>query len=74
MRIFEVHLRSGAKAEITAEVLQDDDGNDNRIYFYRDKRLKQLVAYFNREDVAGITFGQENSGAIHSRFPTSSQR
>ena len=67
MRIFEVHLRSGAKAEVTAEVLQDNNANDNKIYFYRDHSLKQLVAYFNREDVAGITFGQENSGTIYNR-------
>ena len=69
MRIFEVHLRSGAKTEITAEVLQETDGNgnNNRIYFYRDQSLKHLVAYFNRDDVAGITFGAENSGTIYNR-------
>jgi len=66
MRIFEVHLRSGTKAEITAEVLQDEE--KDKLYFYRDKSLKQLVAYFNRDEVAGIIFGQENSGTIH-RYP-----
>ncbi len=35
MRVFEVHLRSGAKVEVTAEVLQDNPGNDDKIYFYR---------------------------------------
>jgi hypothetical protein len=28
-----------------------------------------LVAYFNREDVAGITFGQEISSTIQHHFP-----
>jgi hypothetical protein len=68
MRIFEVHLRSGAKAEITAEVLHDSDGKDDKIYFYRDIGLKQLAAYFNREDVVGITFGQENSSTLYNRL------
>jgi hypothetical protein len=61
-------LRSGAKTEITAEVLQDSAGSDSKIYFYRDKSLKQLAAYFNREDVAGIIFGQENSSTLRNRF------
>ena len=69
MRVFEVLLRSGAKAEVTAEILHDTTEQDNKIYFYRDKSLKQLAAYFNREDVAGIIFGQENSSTIRSRFP-----
>jgi hypothetical protein len=61
MRIFEVHLRSGAKAEITAEIFQEKTGEENKIYFYRDQGLKHLAAYFNREDVAGIVFGQDNA-------------
>jgi hypothetical protein len=65
MRIFEVYLRSGAKAEVTAEILQDNGEVDNKVYFYRDKSLKQLAAYFNREEVAGIIFGQENSSSIY---------
>lgn len=69
MRIFEVHLRSGATIEITAEILQDDSKESHKIFFYRDKRLNQLVAYFNREDVAGITFGQEISSTIQHHFP-----
>jgi hypothetical protein len=68
MRVFEVLLRSGAKTEITAEILQDSAGADSKIYFYRDKSLKQLAAYFNREDVAGIIFGQENSSTLRNRF------
>jgi hypothetical protein len=67
MRVFEVVLRSGAKAEITAEILHDDSGEDNRIYFYRDKGLKQIVAYFNKEDVAGIVFGPDHS-SISPRY------
>jgi hypothetical protein len=61
MRIFEVVLRSGARAEVTAEIFQEKPGEDDRIYFYRDKGLKQLAAYFNRDDVAGIIFGQDNA-------------
>ena len=52
MRAYEVVMRSGAKAEVTAEVMHDDPGLDDKIYFYRDKGLKQLVAYFLREEVA----------------------
>jgi hypothetical protein len=61
MRIFEVVLRSGARAEITAEIFQEKTGEDNKIYFYRDQGLKHLAAYFNRDDVAGIIFGQDNA-------------
>ncbi len=61
MRIFEVVLRSGARAEVTAEIFQEKTGEDNRIYFYRDQGLKHLAAYFNREDVAGIIFGQDSA-------------
>jgi hypothetical protein len=64
MRIFEVILRSGAKAEVMAETLHDSAANDNKIYFYRDKGMKQLVAYFNREDVAGMVLGPDNSTVI----------
>jgi hypothetical protein len=67
MRVFEVILRSGAKAEIMAEVLHDDYGKDNKIYFYKDEGLKQLVAYFNREDVAGIVLGPDNANVHRYR-------
>ncbi len=60
MRAYEVVMRSGAKNEVMAEVLHDDPGLDDKIYFYRDKCLKQLVAYFLREEVAGIILGPEN--------------
>jgi len=63
MRVYEVVLRSGAKAEVAAEVLHDDAGNDNKIYFYRDHGRKQLVAYFLREEIAGIVVGPDNSSA-----------
>jgi hypothetical protein len=67
MRIFEIVLRSGAKAQVTAEIFQEKPDEDNRIYFYRDQGLKQLAAYFNREDVAGIIFGQDQSGSLYTR-------
>jgi hypothetical protein len=63
MRVYEVVLRSGAKAEVAAEVLHDDAGNDNKIYFYRDLGQKQLVAYFLRDEIAGIIVGPDNSSA-----------
>ena len=63
MRIYEIVLRSGAKAEVTAEVLHDDVGKDNKIYFYRDLSQKQLVAYFLRDEIAGIVVGPDNSSA-----------
>ena len=61
MRAYEVVMRSGAKNEVVAEVLHDDPGLDDKIYFYRDHGLKQLVAYFLREEVAGIILGPESS-------------
>jgi hypothetical protein len=61
MRIFEVVLRSGAKAAITAEIMDDQTANDDKIYFYRDNGLKQLAAYFNRADVVGIVLGPDHS-------------
>ena len=64
MRAYEVVMRSGAKTEVMAEVLHDDPGLDDKIYFYRDKGLKQLVAYFLRDEVAGIILGPENSSAV----------
>lgn len=64
MRAYEVVMRSGAKNEVTAEVMHDDPALDDRIYFYRDTTQKQLVAYFLREEVAGIILGPDNvSGA-----------
>jgi hypothetical protein len=38
----------------------DDVDADQKIYFYRDNGLKQLVAYFIREEVAGIILGPDN--------------
>ncbi len=63
MRVYEVVLRSGAKAEVTAEILHDDVSQDNKIYFYRDHGRKQLVAYFLRDEIAGIVVGPDNSSA-----------
>ncbi len=60
MRVFEVIMRSGAKNDITAEVMHDEPSRDDKIYFYRDKGLKQLVAFFLREEVAGIILGPDN--------------
>jgi len=67
MRVYEVVFRSGAKAEITAEILHDDPGIDNKIYFYRDKGLKQLVAYFLRDEIAGIILGPDNAATMARR-------
>ena len=64
MRVYEVVMRSGAKNEVTAEVMHDDPGLDNKIYFYRDKGLKQLVAYFIRDEVAGIVLGPDNASSV----------
>ena len=64
MRVFEVVFRSGAKVDVTAETLHDDDTKDNKIYFYRDKTHKQLVAYFIREEVAGIILGPDNPNTL----------
>jgi hypothetical protein len=61
MRVYEIIMRSGAKNEVTAEVVHDDPGVDDKIYFYRDKGLKQLVAYFVRDEVAGIILGPDNA-------------
>ena len=64
MRAYEVVMRSGAKNEVTAEVMHDDPALDDKIYFYRDKGQKQLVAYFIREEVAGIILGPDNASAV----------
>ena len=64
MRVYEVVMRSGAKNDVTAEVLHDDPTLDDKIYFYRDKGLKQLVAYFIRDQVAGIILGPDNASAV----------
>ena len=57
-------MRSGAKNEVTAEVIRDEPALDDKIYFYRDKGLKQLVAYFIRDQVAGIILGPDNASAV----------
>jgi hypothetical protein len=64
MRVYEVVMRSGAKNEVMAEVMHDDPVVDDKIYFYRDKGLKQLVAYFIRDQVAGIILGPDNASAV----------
>jgi hypothetical protein len=64
MRIYEVVMRSGAKNEVTAQVVHDDPDADNKIYFYRDKGQKQLVAYFMRDEVAGIILGPDNATSV----------
>jgi hypothetical protein len=64
MRVYEIVMRSGAKNEVTAEVLHDDPALDDKIYFYRDKGLKQLVAYFIRDQVAGIILGPDNAAGV----------
>jgi hypothetical protein len=64
MRAYEIVLRSGAKTEVTAEVIHDDPSIDDKIYFYRDKGQKQLIAYFLRDQVAGIILGPDNAGAV----------
>jgi hypothetical protein len=61
MRVYEVVMCSGARNEVTAEILHDDPAHDNKIYFYRDKGQKQLVAYFLRDEVAGIIIGADNA-------------
>jgi len=64
MRVYEVVMRSGAKNEVTAEVMHDDPTHDDKIYFYRDAGQKQLVAYFLREEVAGIVLGPDNVSGV----------
>jgi hypothetical protein len=61
MRVYEIVMRSGAKCEVTAEIIHDDPTLDDKIYFYRDKSQKQLVAYFLREYVAGMILGPDNA-------------
>jgi hypothetical protein len=61
MRVYESLFRSGTKIEVTAEVLHDDRAIDNKIYFYRDSEQKQLVAYFLRDEIAGIILGPDNA-------------
>jgi hypothetical protein len=64
MRVYEIVLRSGAKTEITAEILHDDKTLDNKIYFYRDSEQKQLVAYFLRDEIAGIILGADSARTL----------
>jgi hypothetical protein len=64
MRAYEVLMRSGAKNEVMAEVMHDDAALDDKIYFYRDTTQKQLVAYFLREEVAGIILGPDNVSGV----------
>ncbi|HEV3273058.1 MAG TPA: hypothetical protein VGZ93_12835 [Candidatus Methylacidiphilales bacterium] len=64
MRSYEVVMRSGAKNEVIAEVMHDDPALDDKIYFYRDPMQKQLVAYFLRQEVAGIILGPDNVSGV----------
>ena len=64
MRAYEVVMRSGAKNEVTAEVIRDEPALDDKIYFYRDKGQKQLVACFLRDKLAGIILGPDNASAV----------
>jgi len=64
MRAYEIVLRSGAKIEVTAEVVHDVPAHDDKIYFYRDKGQKQLVAYFLRNEVVGIIFGLNDTAGV----------
>ncbi len=68
MRVYEVVLRSGAKAEVTAEIMHDDAARDTKIYFFRDKGQKQMVAYFLREEVAGVILGQDSGSTVPARY------
>ena len=64
MRVYEIVFRSGAKTEVTAEILHDDITIDNKVYFYRDSEHKQLVAYFLRDEIAGIILGPDNARTL----------
>ncbi len=64
MRIYEIVFRSGTKVEVPAEILHDDKAVDNKIYFYRDNERKQLVAYFLRDEIAGIILGPDNARTV----------
>jgi hypothetical protein len=61
MRVYEIVFRSGTKVEITAEIVHDDKAMDDKIYFYRDTEQKHLVAYFLRDEIAGIILGPDNA-------------
>ena len=64
MRTYEIVMRSGAKSEVTAEIMYDDPALDTKIYFYRDTGQKQLVAYYIRDEVAGIVLGPDNVSGV----------
>jgi hypothetical protein len=64
MRTYEIVIRSGSKFEVTAEVLHDVPAHDDKIYFYRDKGQKQLVAYFLRNEVVGIILGPDDTAGV----------
>jgi hypothetical protein len=63
MRAYDIVMLSGAKAEVIAEAMHDDREISDKIYFYRDAGHKQVVAYFLRNQVAGIIFERNNSSA-----------
>lgn len=64
MRVYEVVLRSGARVEILAEHMQESSPDDARVIFYSDKNQKKMIAYFQREDVAGIVFGPDSGSTV----------
>ena len=64
MRIYEIVFRSGTKVEIAAEILHDDKAVDDKVYFYRDSEEKQLVAYFLRDEIAGIILGADSARTL----------
>ena len=64
MRVFEVFLRSGTRAELHAESLHDDARNEDKIYFYGDKSQNHVVAYFLRSEVSGIVFGPDKASTV----------
>jgi hypothetical protein len=69
MRSYEIVMRSGAKTEVMAEILIDEPDVDAKVYFYRDKGLKQLVAYFIRAEIAGIVVGPDNASVTAVPLP-----
>jgi hypothetical protein len=74
MRSYEIVMRSGAKCEVTADVFIDDPNVDTKVYFYRDKGLKQLVAYFLRDEIAGIIVGPDNASVTAVGLPRYEER
>ena len=70
MRLHRVILRSGANADIEANVLFDDPASDS-LFFYLDEAQQHLVATLNRDQVAGIIFHPKKSGVSNATTPLS---